>query len=474
MKKPRRRKGHIGIANLNIVWHIRAHPIRSLCFGGLGLVLFWLVLTKSLPYALAPSAPDVALALNSGNPAALIAAAEELHARLLMATGALEQAGPRESSVSSGDTTDNHTKAKADRVGEQAGELELLRKEIRQLAIRTIANDPLNGEAFRFLAETTDSPEGVRFLMQETLKRSRRNSIALLWLLNDRFYHKDFSAALNHANMLMRTHPELSKYVLSYVALIAEAPEGSSLLVEELAKAPPWRGSFFRALPQQVKQLDTPLKLMVALKEAGTPPANKELGPYLDFLISKNSVEAAYTAWLQFLPKGELDTLGLLTHPNFEQDPTGLAFDWQIARGLNSVSELVSLGSQDERALHVSFGGGRVKFPEVSQIVILPPGKYRLEGNLRGSIIAKRGLRWQFRCTNGSRILGETDMLLGQSRQWRAFTLEADVPQSEDCRGQTLRLFHDSRSASEELISGEAWFASLRLERIQEPAVVIQ
>ena len=354
------------------------------------------------------------------------------------------------------------------------GEIDGLRNEIRSLAIQAIANDPLNAEAFRLLGETTDSPNSVRVLMQEVLKRSRRHSIALLWLLNDRYYHKDFGAAVDHANMLLRTHSELAVYAFNYLALIAEDPEGRPLLVQELARAPAWRASFFAALPPQVKQSDTPLKLMIALKESGKHPSNKELAPYLNFLISRNSIEAAYNAWLQFLPKAELDTLGLLTHPNFEQDPTGLAFDWQIARGLNSVAEFLSLGTQSERSLHVSFGGGRVQFPEVSQVVLLPAGKYRLEGKLRGSIIAKRGLRWQLRCTSGSRILGETDMLMGQSPQWRTFRLEAVVPQTDDCRGQTLRLFHDSRSASEELISGEAWFSGLHLERIAEPNLVAQ
>lgn len=65
-------------------------------------------------------------------------------------------------------------------------------------------------------------------------------------------------------------------------------------------------------------------------------------------------------------------------------------------------------------------------------------------------------------------------MLLGQSQQWRVFTLEVDVPQAEDCRGQMLRLFHDSRSASEEFISGEVWFTGLHLERVPDPEVVMQ
>ena len=49
--------------------------------------------------------------------------------------------------------------------------------------------------------------------------------------------------------------------------------------------------------------------------------------------------------------------------------------------------------SEGEQALHVSLGIGSVQFPEVSQIVLLASGKYRLGGKLRGSIIAKRDLR---------------------------------------------------------------------------------
>ena len=478
MRKHRRQRRRIAVVLETLesgLSHLRVHPLRLACFGALGLALFWLVLTKSLPDALAPSAPDLALALNPNNPIALIAKAERVRAQLLKSQGAFEQAGLPEGGLPKSGTIAHLPEAEAGSVPAPAERIDGLRREIRRLAVRTIANDPLNTQAFRLLAEATDRPDGVSMLMQEALKRSRRNAFALLWLLNDRAYHKDFRAALDHADMLLRTHPELSSFVLNYLALIAEDPKGSPLLVQQLAKAPAWRPSFFAALPQHVKQPSSPLSLMVALKEDGTPPTNKELAPYLNFLINKNLIDAAYNAWLQFLPRGELDTLGLITHPNFEQDPSGLPFDWQIARGLNSVAELLPLGSEGERAFHVSFGMGRVQFPEVSQVVLLAPGKYRLEGKLRGSIIAKRGLRWQLRCASGARrSIGETEMLLGQSQEWRVFSLEVEIPPTEDCRGQTLRLFHDSRSASEEFISGEVWFTGLRLERVPEPTVVLQ
>ena len=65
-------------------------------------------------------------------------------------------------------------------------------------------------------------------------------------------------------------------------------------------------------------------------------------------------------------------------------------------------------------------------------------------------------------------------MIMGEAEEWRAFALEAEVSETEDCHGQTLRLFHDSRTASEKLISGEVWFSSLRLERVSESTMALQ
>ena len=57
-------------------------------------------------------------------------------------------------------------------------------------------------------------------------------------------------------------------------------------------------------------------------------------------------------------------------------------------------------------------------------------------------------------------------MLLGQSPQWRVFTFDAEVPELSECPGEILRLIHNSRSASEKLLSGEVWFSDLRLTHV--------
>lgn len=65
---------------------LRAHPLRAALLGVVGLALAWLTLTKSLPFALAPSAPDLALALNARDPEALMAKARQTRDRMLAQT----------------------------------------------------------------------------------------------------------------------------------------------------------------------------------------------------------------------------------------------------------------------------------------------------------------------------------------------------------------------------------------------------
>jgi hypothetical protein len=431
-------------------------------------MLAWLVLTKSLPFALATSSPDLALALNPANPDALIAKAQQIRSELIAQGSPVPEQSQGEGVAAASQRSDpiaRSSKANDGGPGEPHKEREVLQNEIRELATRVLAKDPLNAAAYRLLAEMTPDSDQVRILMQQAVSRSRRETVALFWLLNDSFYRKDYQASLNHADILLRTRPELADYVLAYVLFIAEDPKGLPLIVQALAKNPGWRKQFFGVLPRGIRGADLPFQLAAALKAEGRPVSASELSPLLDALIRNNRADAAYNLWLQHLSEADLSALGLLTNGSFAKPPSGLPFDWRIAPGLNASAELVPSDSAGG-ALHVRFITGRVRFPELTQVVFLAPGRYRLEGRLRGRITARRGLRWQLLCAAGARRpLGETEMLMGDAQQGRSFALDAEVPAGGDCVGQIVRLYHDSRSASEELISGEVWFEGLHLER---------
>ncbi len=445
------------------------NPARSTFVGAISLICLWLVLTASLPYALAPTQPDAALALNPNNPLALLREADERRTKLVAITGiGAEKPNGTEDAKREERSNTLSTLPEAKGSENELREREDLREEIRDLALRALASDPLNAGAYRALAEVVSGADHVRLLMQKAFEHSRRESVAVFWLLNDSYYRNDFKAILHYSDILLRTRPDLGTYIYSYLSLLAAEPEGRSLLVDRLASEPAWRKQFFQVFPRASKNADAPLLVMTTLRDAGKPLLDKELAPYLNFLISINRIDAAYNAWLQFLTVGQLEKIELLTNGRFESKPSGLPFDWKIDRGVNAIADFVPLAKNSlGNAFHIKFSDGRVQFPQISQVLFLPPGRYRLEGNLRGSISGKRGLRWQIRCASGAqKVLGETEMLLGQSPQWRVFAFDAEVPQLSECAGESVRLIHDSRSASEELLSGEVWFSDLRLTHV--------
>ncbi|MGO8952292.1 MAG: hypothetical protein ACLPWS_03595 [Rhodomicrobium sp.] len=471
-RRHKRRPGLLGAAGVRL-GAIAAHPARFTSLTLFSLLLCWLILTKSLPYALAPAAPDMALRLNPNNPVALIAIAERTRAQLLsLAGGNVSQAAP---AAPAQEETPGATIADLPQApgapGEADGlqdEREELRGEIRQLATKAIAADPMNASAFRLLAEVTAGPEQIRDLMQQAVQRSRRESTAVFWLLDDSYRSGDIPAVAGYADILLRTKPEIAESVMNYVANITRDPAGRILVVDKVANVPEWRRPFFENLPGMLERSEAVLDVVTGLKASGRPAKGNELQPILKYLIGINRADVAYNVWLQSLPDSRLESLGLMSDPGFENGPSVLPFEWYAGTGINASLEFVpSSQPGGKRLLHISFNGGRVQFPEFVQVLLLGPGRYRLEGQVRGSIEGQRGLRWQIRCLRG-KTLGETDMLTGKSQQWRTFSLEAEVPKSQECIGQLVRLVHDSRSASEEFLTGEVWFGDLKLERLAD------
>ena len=78
--------------------------------------------------------------------------------------------------------------AKRDTVAEpSARPQEFARRNSRDLRPAPSRWIRLNAEAYRLLAEMERDPDRARLPMQEAVKRSRRESVAVFWLLNDSF-----------------------------------------------------------------------------------------------------------------------------------------------------------------------------------------------------------------------------------------------------------------------------------------------
>lgn len=430
----------------------------------------YLLATQSLPYAVAETQPELALWLNPSHPAGLEARAEQLRGQLF--ASAVERSkdaradaeSDSDAATSGGDGDAGEADAAPPRSIAFVREQSAMRDEIRDLAERLIAVAPLNATGHRLLGEVSDDVATARQHMTEAVKRSRRESVAVFWLMNDRFLARDYDAAMTHVDVLLRTRPGLARQIAAYVADMSNTPDGRAVLIRELAKAPPWRGRLLSGLRRVVREPQRVAAILLELNASDNPPTAGEQSGIISTLIRRGQVTLAYSIWLQLQPPERLASIGFINNPSFERQPEPTPFDWSWGkRASNAVASFNVRTDSGERAAHIAMFGGRVRIPPLTQTVVLGPGRYTLTGQMTGAVQSERGLVWSIRCLSG-KPLAETAMLLGNPN-WAPFEVTFDVPNAKDCQGQTLSLRHDSRSASEQLASGEIWFDNMKIER---------
>ncbi|WP_428031371.1 hypothetical protein [Ancylobacter sp.] len=508
-RPPERRPRLIWLRTLRLAAIV--HPWRCAGIGAGAVLLVALIATTSLPLALAERRPDLALTLHPEHPRALLALAREQRLRLTAATAQAEeeaaaraeQAAARAAAATAGAAEDAddagapappgetdalskeeraHAASLARPDTETATETEsaadtsqpappapedmpALRAAIRDLALRILARAPLDAAAWRLLGDTSEDLATSRQAMLEAVARSRRETVAAFWLMHQDYERRDYAGVVRMANVLLRTRPALNQYTLSYLSSLSLTPEGRTALVDALVEQPSWRGLFLRTMSNQLAASDAPLTLFQMLKQAGAGPSEVELVPLLRArMATEKRADGAYNIWLQMLPEDELLKVRPINNLDFSRDPSALPFNWNVPRSMNAFIYLQRRSDEAAgRVLRIRFGVGRVKLGSIEQVIFLRPGTYRFSGEQKGLMSSKRGMVWQVLCYPAAPAVGQSSQLLGSPREWRPFSFDVTIPDNGRCDAQRLRLFHDSRSTSEQLASGEIQFQSLEI-----------
>lgn len=458
VRRKRKRRSGIGLRRMSL--HLT--PVRLVIALLLLLVGGWLIATRSLPFAIAETDPETAAWLSPDHPAPQLVLARQLRDELLRSIA--EDKKDKKEKSDPPEAGESATKAaKAARQAE-------LKLRIVEHAKRIIRSEPLNAEAYRMLGEVANDQAQAREFMEKAVARSRRESIAVYWLLNDSATRGDFDRAFDLADILLRSRPQLSTYVVGYLAHMAEKDKaGFDLLVERLAREPPWRRTVLHRLPRAVRDVRTPLRVMAALKKRGSPVTPKNYHPYLNFLIGKKNVRFAYAAWLQLQTPEELALVRRINNGGFDRELNGGPFGWRVGRSQNALTAFEPHPTRPEgRAFRAVFGDGQVRFAGPRQVLVLEPGAYVVTGEVTGKLEAKRGLKWTLRC-HGGKVLGESDTIRKTYANWTVFSFTVEIPKKA-CRAQQLHLRHTSRSASETFASGEIWFDNIDIARQKESA----
>jgi hypothetical protein len=431
------------------------------------------VTTKSLTAYLAGSSPKAALFLQPNYSTALL----NLAAAKLRVDPRFENIEPtrqvsdfKKGSLATEDIKDK-AQGPAENSNRSVGNESQNIAEIRSWAELALLNDPLNARAFRILGQlsqgASDGGHADR-LMQAAVRRSLQESVAVYWMMRKSYDDYDYRAALRYGDILLRTRPNVLPNLMPMFAKIAEDPSAGKELKLLLAANPPWRKPFFFWFPRSVSDARVPLDILISLKDKPSPPTAEELSGYIDLLVQYGFYDLAYYTWLQFLSPEQLSKTGDLFNGSFEDPLSATPFDWKFTKGSGAIIQIAPRpdGSR-EHALYAQFGPGRVAEFGVSEMIVLPPGDYQLQGSYKSQINSPRGLQWRVTCApNPTNAIGETLAVNGASSTWQAFQVSFTVPE-KDCPAQYLALVLDARSASEKFISGSIWYDDLQIKREQ-------
>lgn len=341
--------------------------------------------------------------------------------------------------------------------------------QVRRLARRALLANPLENGALLLLGlavEAEGDEQRAAGLVSLAGARTLRDLRSHLWLFDRRLGEADFASALDHADVLLRVHPQLKATLLPYLMAMTALPAGRASMVERLGAGPPWRGWFLDAYSRNAADPSDPTPIYSALQSGPHPPGSDELRPHLERLIEAGRFEQALVLWMRSLAPDQAADLVYLYNGSFSQPVTNLAFDWVFGQAHGAEIGIAASPMGDGKALRVQFGRARVPFKHVRKLLVLPPGSYEMSGDVMAvDLRNERGLQWTITCAEGQR-----EALLATARITGTVRAEIAEPFSvpaKGCRAQWLQLELAARIAPEQDVDGgTVWYEALRIRRL--------
>lgn len=274
--------------------------------------------------------------------------------------------------------------------------------------------------------------------------------------------------ALFSWNIALQTTPAIKTQLFPQLLQWLENGQLNDYLDELLSKPPVWWEEFFLYAAKNASRIETLENIYYSRKKSPTPITKTESESYVSRLKQEDLWAEAFLAWLNSLGPQGLKYMSQPYNGSFEAPFSQSAFGWNYLKIPGVLVETEhTYGNKTGKALHVVFQGTNINFRHIYQTLFLGPAKYQFSGRVRpDSLITTGGLQWRISCdSNKKQSLGESVRFLGAG-QWRTFKFEFEVME-KDCKGQDLRLMSVNKNKEDKIISGEIWFDSIAIQRLQ-------
>jgi len=193
---------------------------------------------------------------------------------------------------------------------------------------------------------------------------------------------------------------------------------------------------------------------------------------YLSFLLGKYKYQDAAAAWVLFLGdrRNGYREANWLYNGDFETEPSGVPFDWQIGGADGQADTTIDSGQSHtgNHSLRIRFAGTEnVNYADTVQKTSVPQGTYRFSAYIRTQdITTDKGIAFRiFDPEDSSNLNARTEQFIGTTAGWTRVEQIVRVPSAtklievQVIREPTLKF--DNR------VSGTAWIDTVSLSRIE-------
>lgn len=329
-----------------------------------------------------------------------------------------------------------------------------------------IAQRPLEDRPWRILAavyEASTRLPDARAAHRAAVAVAPATSYSHLWLASQAMSEGNFDEGLMHLDRALRVSPSLSQSVFPALAADFARPGVTDALLRYLESRPPWRLGF---LDEMARRQDlTGVPAFFAALAARSPLMGSEARAWTNRLEQEQRWSELSILWQAGTFERGARPAQLLNDGGFNGPLEDYGLGWRIQRrpGVVTVIGMGGGSPSGGAALTLQFLNQRVPYRDVGQLLLLPPGRYQLRGEVKTeSLRTSRGLRWSLSCvaTPGT-VIARTDSYKG-TRPWTRFAVLFNVP--EGCMAQYLVLEVDANGPSEEWVGGVIRFDGLSID----------
>ncbi len=308
---------------------------------------------------------------------------------------------------------------------------------LREVAIREpLAAEPFLVEGTRALSEGQSAQ--AEALLGEAAARDPRQPAARFILASLYLQQGRTHEGLRQVAALVRRLPKAARPLTPALAAFARQPGGAEQVAAILRGNPLLRGEVLSALA------DEPSNAALVLTLAGPgPTAGDWQGRLVTALVKTGRYAEAYRLWTRFANQ-PANGGRTLFDPAFRRGDVPPPFNWSLASGAAGLAERSPGGG-----LHLLYYG-REEAIFASQLLLLEPGRYRLEFRVSGAANGAP-LEWSLAClpdgreiarvrlSEGSLIFAVHPACRAQELRLRGLPADLSVPADLTITGLNLR-----------------------------------